>query len=282
MMKIENCCWQRSKSVELFGKLWIPDGQMVALVIMVHGLGEHSGCYVELAKKFVGQSVGFLAFDLRGHGHSTGKRGHASLHVIKDDLQTVVENMRQKFPDVPIVLLGHSMGGSIVLRYAIDKNVIVQGIIASSPWLKLAHPPSPQLVWLAKQAAHIVPWLTLRTGIKADQLSQGGNSTKSAKTDPLLHKRISIKLFSDLWTNGEIILHNKHHSEIPLLMMHGTDDKLVSYKTAESFARKNTKFIFFKKWHKMPHDLLYDTDNEVVFKYMMNWLSKQIIKDGTI
>jgi len=272
MIKVEICQWERAKSVKLFGKLWIPDGQMVTLIIMVHGIGEHSGCYNVWAEKFVGQSIGFLAFDFRGHGLSTGIRGHASLQDLKDDLQTIIENMRRKFPDVPIVLCGHSMGGSIVLKYAIDKNVMVQGIISSSPWLKLVHPPSPLLIWLAKWVSYIVPWLTVSTGIRADQLSQGGKTTKSTKTDPLLHKKISIKLFSDLWSNGEIILRNKYWPEIPLLLMHGSADTLVSFKTVNSFARKNRKFIFFKKWNKMRHDLLNDTGNEMVFQYVMKWL----------
>ena len=282
MLKIENYHWKRSKFVDLFGKLWISDEQVTTLVIMVHGIGEHSGCYDELAKKFVEQSVGFLAFDLRGHGRSTGIRGHASIKLIKDDLRMVIEYIHQKFPDVPIVLLGHSMGGSIVLNYAIDKNVKVQGVIASSPWLKLMHLPQPLLVWLAKVASHIVPWLTVRTGIRADQLSQSGSSRKSTKTDPLLHKKISVKLFVDLWTNGRKILSNKYCPEIPVLLMHGTADSLVSFEAAKSFAKRNRKSIFFKNWNKMRHDLLSDTGNEMIVRYVVNWLSKQIIKNGTV
>ena len=282
MMKVENCHWKRSKSVELFGKLWIPDGEMAALVIMVHGVGQHSECYDELAGKFVGQSVGFLAFDLRGHGRSTGTRGHASFNDIRDDLRTIIEDMRRKFANIPIVLLGYSMGGSIVLRYAIDKNVMVQGVIALSPWLQLVHPPSPFLIWLAKWASRIVPWLTVRTGIKADQLSQGNNpGRKTTKTDPLLHKKISIKLFTDLWTCGNIMLRNKYRFEIPVLMMHGTADTLVSFKASKLFAKRNRKFIYFKKWTKMRHDLLNEAGNEMIFRYMMYWLSKQVIKNGT-
>jgi len=282
MMKFEKYHLERAKSVKLFGKLWIPEGQMATLVIMVHGIGEHSGCYDEWAKKFVGQSMGFLALDMRGHGLSTGIRGHASLHDFKDDLRTIVEDMRQKFPDVPIVLLGHSMGGGIVLNYGVEKNMMVQGVIVSSPWLKLANPPWPILVWLAKVLSHIVPWLTVRTGIMADQLAQDGNTTKSSKTDPLLHKKISVKLFSDMWINGMTILHKKYRPEIPILLMHGTTDSLVSFKAAKSFSKRNRKFIHFKRWIKMPHDLFNDSRNEMIFKYVIFWLSKQIIKNGTV
>ena len=278
MIQVEKCCWKRSESVELYGKLFLPEDRMLALMIIVHGIGQHSGCYDGWAERFALQHIGVLSFDLRGHGRSPGIRGHASINVIKDDLRAIIENMQKRFPDIPIVLFGHSMGGHIVLSHAIDKNAGVQGIIASSPWLKLVRPPPLLLVNLAKWASHIVPWLTVRTGIRADQLSQGGVGTKSTKTDPLLHKKISIKLFSDLWTNSRIILRNKYPLNVPFLLMHGTADPLVSFKAGKSFANKNRKIVTFKKWRNMRHDLLNDTGKEMVFRHMMKWLFKHVIR----
>jgi alpha-beta hydrolase superfamily lysophospholipase len=282
MMQVEKYCWKRPKSVELYGKLWIPDGSVNALVIMVHGIGEHSGCYDEWAERFTLQSVGFLAFDMRGHGHSSGIRGHASINAVKDDLRAIIKSMHKKFPGVPVVLFGHSLGGHIVLSYAIDKNVKVQGVIASSPWLKLVHPPSPLLIRLAGWASHIAPRLTVRTGIKSGQLSQNEAGTKSTKTDPLLHKKISIKLFTDLWMNSETILRNRHRLNIPLLLMHGTADPLTSYQASKSFTQNAGEYTSFKQWRGMHHDLLNDTGYEAVFQYVMKWLTKKVIENGTV
>ena len=131
---------------------------MDALVIMVHGVGEHSGCYIHWAERFTRRSVGFLTFDLRGHGNSSGIRGHASVRSLKNDLHAIIQNMREKFPDIPIVLFGHSMGGQIVLSCALDHHAKIQGVIASSPWLKLVSPPSHLLLWLVRRISHIVPW----------------------------------------------------------------------------------------------------------------------------
>ena len=271
-----------AKSIELYGKLCIPDGQMRALVIVVHGIGEHCGCYDSLSEKFVRQSVGLLVFDLRGHGHSPGLRGHTSIRLIHDDLREIIQSMNKRFPDLPVVLFGHSMGGLIVLSYVINKNVAVQGIIASSPWLKLVRPPSSLLVRLAGWTSCVTPWITVSTGIKASQLSQDGIVTKSTKTDPLLHKKISIGLFFDLWKNGKFILHNKHQLHIPLLVMHGTADPLTSYQASKTFAQNAEGNVIFKKWHGMRHDLLNDAGNEVVFQYVMKWLTKNVIENGTI
>ena len=268
--------------VDLYKKLWIPDGAMNALVIMVHGIGEHSGCYNNWAEKFVEHSTGFLAFDLRGHGKSPGVRGHASLRVIMDDLQAIIEDIQKKYPNISIFLLGNSMGGQIALNCAISENIKVQGIIASSPWLKLERPPSPILVWLARGASHIAPWFTVRTGVRADQLSTGGAGIKSTKTDPLLHKKISIKLFSDLWKNGDMLLRNRRRIHIPLLLMYGTADPLTSYHAGKSFVQNAGEYATFKQWNGMRHDLLNDADSEVVFQYVMKWLSKQMIENGTV
>ena len=254
---------------------------MNALVIMVHGLGEHSGCYDIWAERFTQQSVGFLTFDLRGHGKSPGIRGHASIRNLKNDLQVIVQNMHEKYPDIPFVLFGHSMGAQVVLSCAFDHHVKIQGVIASSPWLKLVRPPSSFLRWLVRCASYIVPWLTVRTGIKADQLSPNIAATRSTKKDTLLHKKISFKLFSDLWKNGKMLLRNREQVNMPLLLMHGTDDPLCSFQVAKSFAQNAGKYATFKPWDGMRHDLLNDANSDAVFQYVMNWLSNNIIKNGT-
>ena len=281
-MRVEKYYWKRTSSVELYGKLYIPDGRMSVLVIMVHGIGEHGECYDEWAKRFALQSFGFLMFDMRGHGRSSGIRGHVCIDAVKDDIRVIVSDMQKKFADIPIVLFGYSLGGQIVLSQAIDGNVMIRGVIASSPLLKLVKPPSLLLVRLAKFASYIMPWFTVKTGIKAGQLSRDGNSAKSTKTDPLLHKKISVKLFSDLYAGGEIILRNKCRPDIPVLLMHGDADPLVSYEAVKQYAQNAGKTVTFKKWQGMYHDLLNDVGNEVVFYYTVKWLSKYIIEDGTV
>lgn len=281
MIHIDECCWKGAKSAELHGKIFIPDDTIRAFIIMVHGIGEHGGCYHEWGEKFVLQSIGFLAFDLRGHGKTQGIRGHASMRLIQKDIQTIVLSVQKRFPAVPVVLFGHSMGGQTVLTYITGKQVEVQGAIASSPYLKPVYPRSPLLVWLVRLASCVVPCLTVRTGIRADQLSHDGG-TKSSKKDPLMHKKISIKLFSDLCKNSKRLLRGKHKLNVPLLLMHGSDDPLVSFKAGKSFVQHTEGSSTFKFWHGMRHDLLFDEGNEAVFQYVMKWLTKHIIKNGNI
>ncbi len=281
-MQEEECCWNISTSVRLYGVLWIPDTPMNALILMVHGIGEHSGCYVRWAQKFVDQSIGFLAIDLRGHGRSTGKRGHATMKEMKNDLKMILKDVRKRIPKIPIVLYGHSMGGQVVLSYALDKGAKVQGVIASSPWLQLVKPPAKIMIRAAKILSRVAPSLTLTSGVKANQLAHDGMETKSTKTDPLMHKRISVKLFTDLLENGEHIMHSKHRLHIPLLLMHGSADQLTSYHASKMLANNAGKYTEYKQWKGMYHDLHNDTNNEAVFQYVMKWITKLVKNNGSI
>ena len=266
----------------LYGKLHLPEGRMDAIIIIAHGIGEHGGCYDEWAEKFVAGSIGVVTFDMRGHGLSPGIRGHAAINSLIADLAIIVGEVQKKFEDVPVVLFGHSMGGQIALSAANCSNIKVQGVIASSPLLKLENPPSMWMTVLAKCASYTAPWITIRTGVKASQLSQTGIVAKSTKTDPLLHKKISVKLFSDLLANGKAIISKKYLPCAPVLLMHGTADTLVSFKASQKFSKKNRKVILFKAWRDMRHDLLNDAGKEMVFRFVMKWIYVNVLKNGNV
>ena len=226
------------KSVNLYSNLHLPDGRAKALVIVLHGIGEHGGCYDDFAKYLVSQSIAVFTYDQRGSGRSTGVRGHATVNALKNDLNHIIDKMQKKMPVLPIILFGHSMGGQIALSYALDTGSVVQGVIASSPFIRLTHPPSALWLKIAKWASYIVPWLTINTGVRAEQLAEISDKPKSIKKDPLLHKKVSIKFFTDLFANGEKILQNKPNHQAPILLMHGTIDALTSYHASKLFAKK--------------------------------------------
>jgi alpha-beta hydrolase superfamily lysophospholipase len=257
-------------SVRLRMQEWLPDAGADVIVVIVHGIGEHSGCYEKWATMFVAESIGVVAADLRGHGLSTGKRGHASLTHLKNDLKAVIRKVQEEHPAAKIVLYGHSMGGLIALSYATEDDPAIAGIIAASSWLELLHPPSRLLIKAACAAAVIFPSWRVKTGIKAEQLTLNG-SEKSSKTDPLIHKKISIQLFTDLWKESRRILRIDFHPEMPVLLTYGNQDRLISYRAGELFAN-NADHISFKLWDGMGHDLHCEIGNQHVFQYIVNWI----------
>jgi alpha-beta hydrolase superfamily lysophospholipase len=133
-----------------------------AIIAHVHGMGEHSRRYDHVTAYW--ESIGWACagFDLRGHGRSEGPRGHAPSYVqLMDDITTLLDAVDARWPGVPIVLYGHSLGGGLVLNHAVRKRPAVTRVVATAPYLRLVDQPSSALVWAVKLASHIVPAVSL-------------------------------------------------------------------------------------------------------------------------
>ncbi|MDR1864644.1 MAG: lysophospholipase [Bacteroidales bacterium] len=264
----------------LYVRQCMPDAKPDGIVMMLHGTGEHCGCYAQWANRFTGHSTGCILFDWRGHGRSSGKRGHAALSGLKSDLHAMIRTAREEYPQTRIFLYGHSMGGLIALACAMDERPEITGVIASSPWMELLHPPPPLLARTAAIASLLFPSWTVRTGIKAEQLAMNG-SQKSSKTDALIHKRISVKLFTDLRQAAGEVLQNRYQPHLPVLLMFGKEDRLVSRRAGELLAGRIAS-VEYKLWDGMGHDLPHEVHNDAVFYYVLNWMIRQIRKDGNV
>ncbi|MFC2129575.1 alpha/beta fold hydrolase [Bacteroidota bacterium] len=131
---------------KLFVREWLPEEDPLAVVLYVHGLGSHSGRMDHWAERYTAKQIGFIAYDQRGHGKADGKRGHPK-HVKKliEDTKMMVEMLREEFPEIPVILYGHSMGGNVAINYVISTTKTVDALITTSPWLKLTNPPSKAL-----------------------------------------------------------------------------------------------------------------------------------------
>jgi alpha-beta hydrolase superfamily lysophospholipase len=126
----------------LSGQEWVPDGEIKGLVCIVHGLGEHSNRYAHLSRHFLSKGFVLSTFDLRGHGKSNGPRGHSpSLEAILDDLSLFLEDAKNRHPNRPIFLYGHSLGGNLVLNYTIRNSPSIKAMIVTSPILRPAFEP---------------------------------------------------------------------------------------------------------------------------------------------
>ncbi|NJN05349.1 MAG: alpha/beta hydrolase [Rhodobacteraceae bacterium] len=111
---------------------WEPEGKPKAIICLVHGLGEHSGRYENVGDSLNKAGYALFGFDLRGHGKTSGKRGHIpSLDVALQDIHQFVRFQKQNFPDTPIFLYGHSLGGMLALAYAVGHGEELQGVIAT-------------------------------------------------------------------------------------------------------------------------------------------------------
>ena len=262
--------------LNLYGKTFLPEGEPRAIVCIVHGMSEHLGRYTHVAEKFTESQIGVYIIDLRGHGKSEGKRGHGSISKMLLDVQELVVLARRDFNDLPIFLFGHSMGGNLVANYLIRLiSSEISGAILSSPWFELAFKEPSFKLFLGKVVKNTFPATTFPDGLNPSELAHDEEVGIAYAKDPLVHSRISARLFFDIKAAGKFALERAPLIEIPLLVAHGDDDPIVSKKASEEFASKVVKSEF-KIWNESKHESHNDKHKDEVITYYVDWVLKQL------
>jgi alpha-beta hydrolase superfamily lysophospholipase len=258
----------------LQGMIQSPGENLKAVILFVHGIGEHIHRYDHWAALFNKEGIGFVGVDLPGHGRSDGKRGHIkSYSLLGEMIDILLKTCNKTFPGIPIYIYGHSLGGGIVLDYLLRRNPKVKGAIVTSPYLRLAfEPPKIKLV-IASVMKHILPGLIQPTGLNINHLSHDETVVEKYKNDPLVHGKISVSLFDGAMTAANYSLTHASELKVPTLLLHGSDDMLTSPEGSREFAGKTSK-VELKIWDGGYHELHNETFKDEVFKYIMNWIKR--------
>jgi lysophospholipase len=188
-------------------------------VVLVHGLGEHSGRYGKLISMLNDAGFAVYTFDWPGHGKSPGKRGHTSVEEAMEIIDSIIEELGEK----PF-LFGHSLGGLTVIRCAETRPDKIKGVVASSPALAKSPKTSGFMVALAKVLGKLAPGLTLSNGIDPKLLSRNPDAVKRYIEDPLVHDRVSARLGASIFKNMELAHKEAGRIKIPVLLLVGTGD----------------------------------------------------------
>jgi alpha-beta hydrolase superfamily lysophospholipase len=261
--------------LKLFGRKWVADDPK-ALVCIVHGLGEHSGRYQHVARRMNEAGLTVYAFDLRGHGKSEGKRGHADYEDLMNDITVFLNTCMREYPDIPLFLYGHSLGGNLVINYGLKRKSPVKGIISTAPFLKLTKEVPTVLVAFARFLNRVYPSLTLSNGLDPSDLSHDPQVVKAYQDDPLVHDRISARLFIQSYDAGRWALENAFSFSLPLLLMHGDEDKITSFEASREFAQKAGKVCTFKAWKGMYHEIHNEPEWKEVVQFTISWVRSHI------
>ena len=277
MEEIENFTLTAKDGTSLYGREWLVENPTAALCL-VHGLGEHIGRYEHVAQFFNENGISFFAFDLRGHGHSEGKKGHTPSHdMFLDDVEELLMYARAEYNDIPLILYGHSLGGNIVSNYILKKNVNeLAGAIISSPWLSLAQEPPSWQINLARMVSGFLPSLTQSNQLDINQLTHDDQVNLAYKKDPLVHDKISTKLFTECYREGLWALENAHKNKIPLLIYHGSDDAITSAEGSKTFAENAGENVTYTRWEKSKHEPHNDVEKHEVLEKNLDWISNLI------
>jgi alpha-beta hydrolase superfamily lysophospholipase len=266
-----------SNAQVLKGFIVSPGADLRAVIILVHGLGEHIQRYTGWAELFNKEKIAFAGVDLPGHGCSDGKRGHIKSYALTDEMIDILTSeCRKTFPGIPLFIYGHSLGGGIVLDYLVRKNPKIKGAIVTSPWLKLSFEPDKSKIKLAGVIKNIFPGLVQPSGLVVEHISHDIEVVNKYKSDPLNHDKISVSLFYGAMSSAANALQNASRLKTPLLLIHGSDDKICSPEGSREFASKTT-LAEFRMWEKGYHELHNEVFRKEVFDFIMNWINCRLV-----
>jgi len=278
-MMEEQCYTEASDGTTLFVRKWRNDQKTEAQLLLVHGFSEHSGRYQEWARKFVTHNIAVTAFDLRGHGKSAGLRGHTPSfnHLLKDIDRVLEEN--KPAGNQPLFLYGQSLGGGLVINYGLSRSNGFNGIIATSPWLKLSTEPKAFILLLSRALKIVAPRAVKDSKLDVNFLSHDPEVIRQYEADPLTHRQITPHLFFGARKAGYQTIQKAGQLKHPMLLMHGTDDKITSLKASEQFAQnavKANKNVRFIPWEGLYHELHHEVEKHRVFDAILKWIKDQI------
>lgn len=275
-MRILQTSRNSEDGIRLRFQAWEPDGRPRAIVALVHGLGEHVARHAPLGLDLVGAGYALMGFDLRGHGRSDGLRGDApSYEALLKDIDSLMDWVRTSHPGLPIFLYGHSLGGGLVLNYVLRRRPRVRGVIASSPWLKTAAKLTPFQSFLAGTVAPILPTVRQKWG-SPSVLSRDPEIGRDFERDPLAHGLVSARMYLGCVRAGEWALEHASECPMPLLIMHGTADRLTSWEASREFARRAGRRVTWRKWEGSYHELHNELQGRRVRRLILNWIKRSL------
>ncbi len=261
----------------IYYQSWQPEEPSHAIVVLVHGLGAHSGVFQNVVEYLVPQGYEVYALDLRGHGHSEGQRGYInSWKEFREDIRSLLQQIRLQRSCCPYILWGHSLGGTIVLDYALHFPEDIQGVIVTAPALGKVS-ISPFKLLIGRLLSQVLPHFSLKLGIPHDASSHIPEALLAYEQDPLRHEYGSARLATEFFGAVDWIYSHAAELNIPLLVMHGSADRVILPEGSRAFFQR---VVFPDKEHReYPngyHDLYVDTDYRKVFTDLEIWLDRHL------
>lgn len=275
-MKHSEFSLQSADHLSFYGQRWDPDENPRGALVLVHGLGEHTGRYGYVAQRLTQAGYALCGMDLRGHGKSGGIRGHSpSLEAMLDDIELLLRYVQHQYSCKSIFLYGHSMGGCLVINEALRRHPMVQGVIATSPGLETAQPVSSFTLFLGKILYKVYPTMQLSNGLDLTGLSRDPAVITAYQQDPLVHGKITARYALDFIAAGQYALEHASEFPLPILVEQGSEDRLVSPQATARFAEK-APHCTFKMWEGFYHETHNEPEKDTVINFMINWLNEHL------
>lgn len=277
-MKHSEARFKGKKDIEIFWQSWVP-AKPKAVVVIVHGLGEHGGRYAHVAQSLVDADYAVYAMDHRGHGKSGGPRTFIdSFANTVGDIDTVVDLARKANPRKDTFLLGHSMGGALSLSYAIKHADKLKALMLSGPAVALDGAPA-----IIKPISKLLSVIAPQVGMFAvapDLVSRDPAVVADYASDPLnAHSKVPARTLSEIVKFVELLPGLLPVLQLPLLIQHGRDDKLAGVAGSEMvMSRVSSTDKTLKIYEGLYHEIFNElpADRAIVLKDLRDWIDARV------
>lgn len=261
-------------SLTIYHQSWLPDGAPKAVVILLHGLAEHSGRYTHVAKALTDGGYAVYALDHRGHGKSDGKRTYVKSYAqYQADILQFRTMVEQQQPGLPLFVLGHSMGGNLALGHVLDHQDGVRGLVLSAPALAPGASLSPSKIKLAKLVGKIAPGFRPES-LSADAISRDPEVVAAYLADPLVFNgKITAGAAAALLNSMETFPSRYAELRLPVLLQHGTADALVDIAGTRALetGAVNAK-VTSHYYDGLYHEIFNEPEQAAVLADTVGWL----------
>lgn len=262
----------------LWRQWWLPEGEPRAVVMLLHGLGEHSGRYVHVAAALTDAGYAVHAVDHRGHGRSEGPRAFVRRYdEFMDDLAAFRQLVVREHPGVPLVVLGHSMGGNLAVGHVLDHQAGVSAMVLSAPALVPGASLKPFMIKAAKLLARLAPKLR-PDGLDADAISRDPAVVARYRSDPLVYTgKLSAGIAGALLSSMDRFPQRYSELQLPVLVLHGTADALADVRGSREFeAGAVNAAVTAHYYDGLYHEVFNEPEHARVLADLVTWLDRTL------
>jgi acylglycerol lipase len=267
------------RGLELYWQAWLPEGAPPrAVVVLAHGASEHSGRYAWTGEQLAERGYALYAIDHRGHGKSEGGRAVIDrMSNAVEDLHTLVELARAANPGLPVVLLGHSMGGAVALSYTLAHEDALDALVLSAP-LAALEAASPVQRVAGRVLSVVAPSLGV-VAIDSTAVSRDPQVVADYEADPLnYHGKLPARTVAELTSAINGYPDAVTRFRLPLLAMHGTADRLTPIAGSEMVVeRAGSQDKTLKRYDGLYHELLNEPERQQVLDDIADWLDARFV-----
>ncbi|NEP15770.1 MAG: alpha/beta fold hydrolase [Leptolyngbya sp. SIO4C1] len=272
-----------SGGFSLYYQSWLPTEALQATLVILHGLGGHSGLFGNVVKALVSQGVGVYSFDARGSGRSPGQRGHVNRwREYREDVAHCLAMVKLQWPDIPCFLMGHSLGGIVALDYAIRHPEQLDGLIVTAPPLGTSGVSGLRLT-IGRVLSQLWPRFSLSTGLKHVPPSRDRAVIIAYAHDPLRHCQGTARLATEFIRTNRWLQTHALELKVPLLLLHGSDDRVALIESSRAFFETLT--LADKEFHEYAgayHELHDDINHDEVLSDLARWLLQHVTRANCI